>query len=524
MASSLSLISSGSDPEKKPSHIPDPQRSDPQKSNDASDTAQSAGIPRKPVSFITAQPISSNAALATTAIPPAPDDVLRALRRSVDEVSQPADNLMRASAEAARLLTGADGVALAFRAKGVIICRARSGELAPDLGSCVNANSGISGECLRTASILVCEDAYADPRVDNDVCQRMGIRSIVVVPLRGPVGIAGILEVFSAHLNAFGSREINSLRGLAEIAEAAYEQERRAQQEATRAALRPAHRLPALLARAVAGEGALHSNSRDLGFSQTETTDPRPERFIWALGVSTVSLLLIAGVWLSWHGPISELAELEAAQAHSPTTQSVMPPKPIATPPKPVPGIVRGQADKLSARIFQTKPSRLKAANGKSFAGQTQSSPEANAAEQIAAAKTDLLSSATSSPATEKAPIVKIHAAQNRSELPALPSDREPLPVMDAPISHGVTQGELIRKVDPVYPVQALAQRITGPVVLEVRVGEDGTVRNVVSASGDPVLVTAAMQAVRQWQYSPTLLDRRPIETTKRVTVVFKLP
>ena len=518
MASSLSLISSGPDPKKIPSYTTDPQKID------ASEGPQNMAMAQRPLSFIAAQLGSSLTPTAPSSLIPASDHVLSVLRRSLAEESQPADSLIRATAEAARLLTSANGVAVAFRAKGVILCRARSGELAPDLGSCVNANAGISGECLRTASILVCEDAYADPRADNDLCRKMGIRSIVVVPLRGPVGIAGILEVFSARLNAFGNREINSLRGLAEIAEAAYERERRAQQQATRAALRSAHRLPALLARAVDRENLPEINARDIQFSESD--DSRPERFLWVLGVATVSLLLITGVWLSWRGPISELAELESTQTHSAASESAPPAKPITTPPKPQPGIVRGQGETMSSRIPQARTSGLNAAAGsKSFAGQAASNPEASGAEQLAVArKADSLSSTSNSPSATPPPMIKIHDRQDADTFPALLSYREPLPVMDAPVSRGVMQGELVRKVDPVYPAQARAQGISGPVVLEIRVSEDGKVRNVISASGNPVLVTAAMQAVRQWQYAPTLLDRHPIETTKQVTVVFKLP
>ncbi len=515
MASSLSLISSAPDPGKKPPHSADSQ-----KSSDIGDTAQTFDATRKPVNSRPAQPVSSEASVAT-ATAPALEDMLTVLRRNVAEESRSADSLIRATSEAALALTGADGVAIAFRSKGVITCRARSGELAPDLGSCVNANSGISGECLRTASILVCHDTRTDSRVDNEVCQKRGIGSIVVVPLRGPVGIAGILEVFSARGNAFGTREINSLRGLAEIAEAAYLRERQAQQEATRAALRSAHRLPALLARAAGSEKMPGIIPREL--TPSVDSDSRPERSVWLLGGTICLLLLIAGIWLSWHGPISELAELEAAQNQKPPAQLSTQPK-TPTPPKPDPGIVRPPTKKLAARAGTARTPRLRPVETIGIA-QAQSSPEAHISEPIVAAgKTDALSNAAQSASTDSAPLIPVNAAQNHAQFPSLLSDREPLPVMGSPISRGVTQGQLIRRVDPVYPAQAQAEGITGPVVLEIHVGNDGSVRHVSSARGDPLLVTAAEDAVRQWQYAPTLLDGRPVETTRQVTVVFKLP
>src|SRR5215469_9616127 len=139
-----------------------------------------------------------------------------------------ADAILNALADAARVLSSADGTAIASRSDGVIVCRARSGSIAPTLGAPLNADSGISGECLRTASIQVCNDASTDRRVDAEACRALGIRSVAVVPLRGRMGMFGILEAFSARINAFEPEQINALRSLGEIAETAYERERSA--------------------------------------------------------------------------------------------------------------------------------------------------------------------------------------------------------------------------------------------------------------------------------------------------------
>lgn len=436
-------------------------------------------------------------------------DVFAVLRRSIADETQPPETLIRATTEAAKVLTAADGVAIAFRNKGVIVCRSRSGDLAPDLGSYVNANSGISGECLRTASILVCQDARSDTRVDNLVCERMGIRSIVVVPLRGPVGMSGILEVFSTRVNAFGNREINSLRGLAEIAEAAYERERRIQQEGIRTALRSAHRLPAVFQRSNANEGESWGAPQDLSEFRTETTERRPERLVWAVAIAIIALLMILGVWLSWHGPISELAELEAAKSHS-TVQAAPRPQESIPSPKPVAGIVRLENQNRHAKI-------TKGSSARSLQAEADSPllvlPQANR-----------ISHAANSALPSPAPAVEISTPTNRPEFASLLASQAELPVMEGTASPGLVPGELIRRVDPVYPLQARAQGISGRVVLELRIGQDGMVRNVKSISGDPQLASAAVQAVRQWRYAPTLLDGHPIETTTQITVLFKLP
>jgi TonB family protein len=308
------------------------------------------------------------------------------------------------------------------------------------------------------------------------------------------------------------------LRGLAELAEAAYERERLARLEATRAALRSAHRLPSLLARTVGGESNSDGRAEELRRFQSEGGNPRPERFIWAIGVAMAALLLILGVWLSWHGPISELAELEASESHS-AVQTAPQLKQVLPVAKPTPGIVVIESGKKPGS--DREGARAKAAASENAAGEeeTASSKLANAP-----AESTILSQAANSESVMQAPSVKFPAADNAGELAGVFSAHETLPVMDAPLSRGVTQGELIHKVDPAYPLQARAQRIAGSVVLEILLGKDGRIRNISAVSGNRQLVTAAVEAVRQWRYSPTLLDGNPIEATKRVTVVFKLP
>ena len=507
MASSLSLISGPPDPAEK---MPRPGSE-----HDRPDSP----VPAEPATANatwTAGPSSPSNPSATAS---EPEDLFAVLRHSIADQSQPPDSVIRAVSEAARVLTAADGVAIAFRTKGVVLCRARCGELAPDLGSYVNANSGISGECLRTATILVCEDAHSDPRVDNLVCERMGIRSIVVVPLRGPVGISGILEVFSNRVHAFGNREINCLRGLAEMAETAYARERLAQQEATRAALRSAHRLPALLARAVGSDPGSHGAYGEMA---GQPDDPRPERLWWTIGVATIALLLILGVWLSWHGPISELTELEAAETHTSPTQPIPQPRNDAAPAKPEPGILRTSDQKIGLRIAAARGPQLRATQSENTLPQAQPDAETANPGQIATAERN--PSPNSLESIAQAPQVNISVAHDGGQLTSLISDRQPLPVMAAPVSRGVTQGELVHRVAPVYPVQARAAGISGSVVLEIRVAEDGTVGEIRTLSGDPQLATAALQAVRQWRYEPTLLDGHPIAIDRQVTVVFKLP
>jgi TonB family protein len=91
------------------------------------------------------------------------------------------------------------------------------------------------------------------------------------------------------------------------------------------------------------------------------------------------------------------------------------------------------------------------------------------------------------------------------------------------PINVGgnVQESKLIRKVEPVYPELAKRARVQGRVVLVVTVDEEGSVAEIKVANGHPLLNEAAVTAVRQWKYSPTLLNGEPVPVIATVTVTF---
>jgi periplasmic protein TonB len=89
--------------------------------------------------------------------------------------------------------------------------------------------------------------------------------------------------------------------------------------------------------------------------------------------------------------------------------------------------------------------------------------------------------------------------------------------------SSDLQPGELTHKVDPEYPPAALTQRVEGTVKILVVIGLDGNVKTVQPLSGPPMLIPAALNAVRQWRYSPTLLHGRRIETQREISVAFRI-
>ena len=80
-----------------------------------------------------------------------------------------------------------------------------------------------------------------------------------------------------------------------------------------------------------------------------------------------------------------------------------------------------------------------------------------------------------------------------------------------------------IHHVPPVYPTMAQAARVSGVVILEALIAEDGSVREVKVLSSKPLLDEAAVAAVRQWRFTPTLLNGVPVQVIMTVTVNFTL-
>ena len=123
--------------------------------------------------------------------------------------------------ERAQALTGATGAAIALRKGNEVICRARAGRTAPDLGVRLQTESGISAECMRRGEVVLCNDAEGDPQVDLVCCRRLGVRSILAAPLRQFQKTLGIFEVLSSAPHAFNHQDVATMQLLSSMMVAA---------------------------------------------------------------------------------------------------------------------------------------------------------------------------------------------------------------------------------------------------------------------------------------------------------------
>ena len=127
-------------------------------------------------------------------------------------------------ADRAQYITGGTGAAIALRDGDFIMCRASSGPSAPQIGSCFEVSSGLSGESVRTRKMLRCDDASTDPRVNYDSCRALGIASFAVMPLIRRDEVIGIFEVFSNKPRAFQERDLLALERMGEMVNTALDQ------------------------------------------------------------------------------------------------------------------------------------------------------------------------------------------------------------------------------------------------------------------------------------------------------------
>jgi periplasmic protein TonB len=123
--------------------------------------------------------------------------------------------------------------------------------------------------------------------------------------------------------------------------------------------------------------------------------------------------------------------------------------------------------------------------------------------------------------ATGRHPGGVIGSLGNRANIVQPPP--KPAPVSHLPRVSAMMQGYLVHRVEPLYPPLAKAARIQGTVHLKAVISREGMIENLQVLAGHPMLVTAAVAAVRQWRYRPYILNGEPVEVETEITVNFIL-
>jgi len=454
----------------------------------------------------TTLPETTASSLLNEAITPAswnlanPGKIFQTLRDAITDPAWDPYVVLGAIAEAAHALSEANAAALAMRRDGAVVCVGRSGDTAPELGARLSVDSGISGECLRTGKTLRCDNTQKDYRVDPVVCLRLGLASIAAVPLHHDQRVIGILETFSTRPYAFAEEHMQALQNLAKLAELAY---------IRTAAVQASSEVDAGKKSVIANVAA---RSRTGALRVAALLSAR--KWLYVAGAAAAILAVGLGLPLlrrsSTGGTESAQANgsrpatpatenLSSASSGATLTWSATSERPPSSKPSPSYGIQQAsRVDKEFGSTTDPPPS----------ATIRPTTPEPDNPELI-------------TPEKEPPPLI---ASSDHSPLRAVLAGAPAVPRFTTPVSEGVTDGTLTRKVMPIYPPQALPLRLSGPVVLEGTITEDGKLTAVSVVSGNPTLAQAAIDAVRQWRYKPYLLNRKPVPMKTQITIDFKGP
>lgn len=129
--------------------------------------------------------------------------------------------VMSLVAQRAQLLTGASGAVVELAEGEEMVYRAVSGMAESLLGLRLRRDSSLSGLCVKTGATLQSADTAVDPRVDRAACERVGLRSMVVAPLRHDDKLVGVLKVLSRQPHAFAADDVQILELMTELIAAA---------------------------------------------------------------------------------------------------------------------------------------------------------------------------------------------------------------------------------------------------------------------------------------------------------------
>lgn len=355
--------------------------------------------------------------------------------------------------EEAQLVTGATGAAIALIQGAEMICRATAGPNAPDLWTCLDPTSGLSGRCIQSRELQHCSDAETDSHVDLEACRRLGVRSIVVLPLMNSGELFGIFEVLSSRPDAFGRRDLETLQALSYRV-----LENKSQMwNGDAATVQVDHAVDPIQAELLALEVFTAPSQRD--------SRDRHGSHWTAIRIAAIAGLAVLLGWIVGNAGWKMAVDRAESQA-SRLQEEAQPPVRVASSPLLV-----------SSSIEQPT----------------------------------LPQSETASSSENAAPLQT-----------AGPRDGD-LAVVTTQISSRATNGFVLTEVKPEYPEQARQQHIQGRVVMELLVGIDGLVRDILVTTGDPQLVKSAADAVRQWRFLPHSLNGQPTEFETQITVNFAL-
>lgn len=266
--------------------------------------------------------------------------------------------------------------------------------------------------------------------------------------------------------------------------------------------------------------------------------EEKPKRSKTPLIAALVLIVVGGGAYAAWatqpdfrafvgweYGKLS--GKIDAMRGKAPVTAAVKP-QPAPVPVAPVQPVTPPPANANSETIDVAVAPGATASNPDNPVG------PANPANTAASTSNPATPASTDASATKPATLQPTkqdatpgHTGSNASLVPASlpPTTTAKPPVSDLPeVPEDFADDQVVHRVHPTYPKQALAKRLHGSVVLQAIVSKQGKVDSLQLVAGDPILAQAAAAAVKQWRYRPYWHNNEPTDFQTRVTVDFKLP
>jgi len=485
-------------------------------------------------------------------------------------------------AQRAQAFTNASGTAIALNEGNAdeIVCRARSGSAAPEVGAVLRVEGSFTGLCIQTGKELRCDDAETDTRVDTAAIRALGIRSMVVTPIRDDNKVVGVLACFAPTAHAFTITHVAVLKTMADQISVLLQKERRAKDEGIQADAplpmpKPVASAPtplpppvvikssgaATAAAAVRGPGVAKAEpiktdvAAPVPFPKREETQ-KPEikasfgtfdsvaaedkksggnskMIVGAVAVlvfSAVAVFFVMKRKPSTVVPVQQAQQMNSsANSEQGQTNGTVTSTPAVTSAESSTSnqqfaseISHAAAKPVSVtdnKKKENKPEHVAAAEEKKTAETEKADKPAPATVAITSGGPSRLSASASVPQdVQISPTLSMSSGSNA------------LSNLARPVSSGaptVAQSELepihvLKTVPPIYPPIARIRRLSGAVLVQVTVGKDGKVHNPQFISGQPVFRDAAFDAVKQWKFKPATLNGEPIDQTTQIKMDFK--
>lgn len=423
-------------------------------------------------------------------------------------------------AEQACRTTGASGAAIVLRRNEEMVCRASSGTPAPEAGARIDHKVGMSKESMLSRQLRRCDDTQSDPRPDVAAWLRVGVRSVMLLPLQRDGEVVGMFELFSSVAAAFGERDERTLKALGQRVIRSLE---RVAKPADMAAgsIPGTHPLQSFQSTVSAigiststEDGVEGGNLEEDRFrKENHTLDGGVQQGVdlvtWILGLTVLACAVFLGVraadrfgWLKARPAVHRAsANASAFKAAAGAGRQE----------EPGPNVQGASA----TTAFGSKPASEKS-NIENSGGKEAELPEGGLRVYENGLEVFHMNPGSEQSPERSSKQIQFGGRSTVVQASSVGPESEKL-------SPEVAAGSLLYRVEPEYPAAARAAGIEGPVVLAVHIGPDGSVKELKQLSGSVVLGQAAMEAVKNWRFKPHAINGQPSEMETTIKLNFKM-